>query len=154
MSEQAEPATSTSTGIPTELQEANMPVLFGHCVRVYEAMDAEAEQTPQGKVYVGHLTHLVKELGLGQPYYTHVTRKLKAMDCIRQIKRGAGEVPSKWLLMQSPSPALWALPDSAMSRTSQQKHAKDMVAQQMRDMNRRLSSLETWARNQGYRPQL
>lgn len=140
--------------IPRELQADNMPVLYQHCVKVYEGMDAAAEQTPQGKVYTGHLTHLVKDLGLGQPYYTHVTRKLKAMDCIRQIKRGAGEVPSKWLLMQPPSVELWLLPESAMSRTSQQKHAKDMIEQQLRDMNRRLQSIEAWARNQGYRPQL
>lgn len=135
----------------TESDEEFTSVLLGHCVTIYDAMYGVAEQAPQGLVFTGHLVSLFEEVGLGQPYYTAVTRKLKAMDCIRRIQRGGGPKPSKWLLLQRPSEALFGLPDTWQERTSTSHGAKGMAEQQLRDMNTRLLRLEAWARNQGYR---
>ena len=133
-------------------EEQSVSALLDHCRAIYKAMEAESVTTPsEGCVYTGHLTHLFIEVGLGQPYYTAVTRKLKSMDCIRMIKRGGSTAQSKWLLLQEPSESLFALPDVDRARAGHSQGGKAMYEQQLRDMNSRLSRLEAWARNQGYR---
>lgn len=104
-----------------------------------------------GLVFTGSVTALFEELGLGIPYYTPVMRKLKAMDCVRQIERGGGTKPSKWLLLQEPTMELFKLPAPHQTRYSQSRGAKLMMEQQLRDLGRRVSSLEAWARNNGWR---
>jgi len=130
--------------------ESNDPALLNHCVQVYEAMEARADSTPQGRVFTGALTNLFDELGLGIPHYTSVTRKLKGMDCIRQIQRGGGPKPSRWLLLQAPSRELFSLPDTYRERLSTSKGARTMYEQQLRDMNTRLLKVEAWAKRNGF----
>ena len=137
-------------------QPAAEPVMVSamldHCRLVYKAMAEEATQAPnEGLIYTGHLTRLFIDVGLGQPYYTAVTRKLKSMDCIRLIKRGGSSAESKWLLLQEPSEALFTLPEVDRSRATGSRGRKEMFEQQLRDLNARMSRLEAWARNQGYR---
>ena len=83
------------------------PKLFEHCITVFAAMrkqakPAEIEGTP-GLVYEGYLTRLFADLGLAMPYYTAVMRRLKAMNCVKQLSRGGGSSPSKWELLNEPS---------------------------------------------------
>lgn len=132
-------------------QSEHGSVLLGHCTKVYEAMYEQAQNTPQGLVYSGHLTRLFTEIGLGQPYYTAVTRKLKSMDCIRMIRRGGGAKPSQWMLLQAPSEELFQLPDTYRGRVSTSGGAKGMFEQQLKDLNNRMLKLEAWASTQGYR---
>jgi hypothetical protein len=123
------------------------PALYEHCEKVYKAMEDIAEQAPEGLIYSGHLTKLFEELHLGIPYYTAVMNKLKAMDCVRQIKRGGGPKPSKWLLLRSPSQELYGMPDG-YAQMSKGNSAKQ-IQQQNRDLNARLTRLEIWAKTQG-----
>jgi hypothetical protein len=90
-----------------------VPVLFDYCLRTYKAMMAEAtwhdmDGVTQSVVYEGHFTRLITvDLNLSTPYYTFVTRALKAMGCIRQLRRGGGSTPSQWELIREPTPELF-----------------------------------------------
>lgn len=83
--------------------------LFLHCQTVYNKMmeHAEARQDDQGKdiiVYEGILTSLIiKECNLSTPYYSSVTKALKGMGCIHQLKRGGGTASSMWELITEPT---------------------------------------------------
>ena len=85
------------------------PALFNHCKAVYEGMRADAEPDGDGTlIWSGSLTKFLTELGLTNPYYSAVTKALKAMDCIRSIRRGGGGQPSQWaVLEQEPTMELW-----------------------------------------------
>jgi hypothetical protein len=79
-----------------------------HCQKVYQAMANESKLVEldgeeKQAVYEGFLTALVtKKLSLSTPYYTKITSLLKAMGCIRQLRRGGGNSPSQWLLVKAP----------------------------------------------------
>lgn len=83
------------------------PKLFEHCNKVFSAMKAEAKPTQiEGEhalVYEGFLTRLFNQLELATPYYTSVMQRLRKMGCVRQLARGGGNAPSKWLLLDDPS---------------------------------------------------
>jgi hypothetical protein len=158
-----EPSSTTSEDLPEEEWEAAAEApeveevdtepefssaLFDHCVTVYQAMLAKSHQVPEGTLYEGALTGLFNDLGFGVAYYTQVTRKLKAMDCIRQVSRGGGGVPSRWLLLQEPSQALFGLPDK-VSKLSATKRSTGVAQQQNRDLNGRLMRVEQYLRSQG-----
>lgn len=83
------------------------PVIFDHCVQVYQAMEKEAEPEDvagtQVLVYSGHLTRLFQSQRLSMPYYSAVMRYLKSMGCVEQLRRGGGNAKSKWILRQAPN---------------------------------------------------
>jgi hypothetical protein len=98
-------------------------------------------------VYEGALTELItKELYLPVPYYTHVTRKLKAMGCIKQLRRGGGASPSQWQLLTAPTEKLWQECDDAPKPTDQKDNEIAQLAQQLRDLSKRTQALEEFAR--------
>lgn len=118
--------------------------MFNHCVTVFKAMDEEAVDRLEGRVYVGFLTTLFAEkTDLSIPYYTAVMRHLQAMDCVRQLKRGGGPSPSQWLLVQEPTIALFDATSgkahTIRGMASQTKKARD---QRTRDLQKRIDDLE------------
>jgi hypothetical protein len=94
-----------------------LPAIFEHAKNVYNEMERTAvlytppEGTPGEArlVWEGHLTKLITgaPLHLSVPYYTSVTRELKRMGCIRQLRRGGGNAPSQWLLLTAPTEELF-----------------------------------------------
>lgn len=119
---------------PDPLKQDVEPALFRHCCTVYEAMNDLAEDGLHGRTYEGFLTHLFNDLDLSVPYYTMVMKKLKAMDCVRQLVRGGGSAPSQWLLLQEPTMELFNATPAAREMAK--------MAQIPQDVNRRLSVLE------------
>ncbi len=125
-----------------------VPSLYEHCVAVYDAMyeraDLErlesgnnAESTTEVLVYEGFLTKLItKDLHLSVPYYTSTTRRLKAMDCIRQLRRGGSSSPSRWAVLQPPT--LEAFNRTIEKGTTQRRP----IDQQISDLNKRLLAVE------------
>lgn len=121
------------------------PALLGHCVMVYAAMEKQAQKDEQGNEYwEGALTRLVTDQGLSNPYYTTVTRALKAMDCIRQGRRGGGGMASIWYLMQPPNEELYNefVDQEKIDRTKQAKVNPDEVRQGLRALSDRLAVAE------------
>lgn len=122
-----------------------IPALFEQCLEVYEAMAEQASMQQaypdldeEFLVYQGFLTRLiVQDLHYSNPYYTKVTKRLKSMDCIRQIKRGGSTSPSRWALLQTPTLELF---EKVPSETSGRVNSREeSLAQQVRDLNKRLT---------------
>lgn len=122
-----------------------IPALFTQCLEVYEAMvdqstmrQAYPDEPTEMLVYEGFLTRLiVTELHYSNPYYTKITKRLKAMDCIRQIKRGGSTSPSLWGLLQPPTLELF---ETAVESTrTRGSGMREDLQQQIRDLNRRLT---------------
>lgn len=124
-----------------------MNALYGHCEAVYKRMEEESRvRTIDGlevQVYEGFLTKLFNDLSLAVPYYTSVMRELRKMDCVRQLRRGGGNAPSLWLLVQAPEEEAFAASNakSIPSHGGSQTTTKQLF-QMVRDLNARLSVLE------------
>lgn len=93
--------------------------LYLHCKKAYDVMFANSREVfpdattdefnkaivPDSMiVWEGMLTRLITlDLSLSIPYYTSITRALKNMGCIRQLRRGGGNSPSQWELITEPT---------------------------------------------------
>ncbi len=129
-----------------ELSKEPVPALFEQCLELYEAMSDRATMAPlqygeteEGLVYEGFLTHLITDsdkLNYSNPYYTKLTSRLKAMDCIRQLKRGGSTTMSRWLLVQPPT--LEHFKDVATQKKTRPSGWRDSVDQQIRALSERL----------------
>lgn len=122
--------------------------LYQHCVKVYEEMLSTAKvATSEGDqghyeyvVWEGMLTTLItSKLNLSVPYYTSVTRALKRMGCIRQIKRGGGTAPSQWELIREPTEQLFN-ETKPLKAKAQDKYA--LMQDQITNLNKRVAVLE------------
>lgn len=135
--------------MPNEAAELprTMPALWGYVTKVYAKMEdlAEVDELVEGEpatglVYTGHLTQLFQEMSIPNPYYTHVTRALKAMECIAQLRRGGGTSMSKWALLGPPSEEVFLKAD--LGNTGPQKGKTNVLEQRIRDLQKRLQILE------------
>jgi hypothetical protein len=125
--------------------DSRTPALFGHCVRVYDAMMAEAHTAEEAGVTIvvweGFPTKLIMEqLKLSTPYYTYSLRALKAMGCARQLRRGGSSTPSQWELIKEPT--LAAFQESNVKEPSASELRLEAIEQSNRDLNRRMQRLE------------
>jgi hypothetical protein len=92
-------------------------------------------------VWEGMLTALItQKMNLSVPYYTHVTRALKRMGCIRQLKRGGGTAPSQWELITDPTPDLFEKAQPPKVDKPTDKYS--LLQQQVTDQNKRILNLE------------
>lgn len=124
------------------MTETVPPALFEHVSTIYSAMKETAnEESDQGHaIWTGFATHLFEEKGLSIPYYTQVMRMLQAMDCLRQLRRGGGSAPSKWLLVQEPTLEQF---DKACAIPGAYRGSKSAQTDQMlRDLSNRIGELE------------
>ena len=129
----------------SEAKAEPVPALFEQCLELYEAMSDRASMQPvqygeteEGLVYEGFLTRLITDdLNYSNPYYTKLTQRLKAMDCIRQLTRGGSTRMSRWLMVQSPT--LEHFRDVTTKKATRPSGWRDSVDQQIRDLNERLT---------------
>lgn len=127
-----------------------VPALYNYCAEVYREMDKEATPStdnPKYKIYEGSLTKLVASLNLSNPYYSNITKALKAMDCIRMQQRGGGGHGSIWLLVQPPTPTLWRTHAADVmkqpSQREQQQEQRDRdIMEQLNELRTRVEFLE------------
>lgn len=137
---------------------ANKPTaaLFDHCVNVYNAMLDEAKPetktvrdeeghdeviTSGYQIWEGHTTTLFNRLELPAPYYTDIMRRLKDMGCVEQLRRGGGKALSKWRLIREPNEEDFKKA-AEISNRRQPQGAVAALEQQIRDLNKRLISVE------------
>ena len=130
-----------------ELSKEPVPALFEQCLELYEAMSDRATMAPlqygeteEGLVYEGFLTHLITDsdkLNYSNPYYSKLTKRLKDMDCMRQLTRGGSTKMSRWLMIQPPT--LKHFQNVATQKTTRPSGWRDSVDQQIRDLSERLT---------------
>jgi hypothetical protein len=136
------------------------PADFLHCQQIYREMMAHAKRTtPDGAgtstemvYYEGMLTRLFEELHFTIPYYSTITKHLKNMDCIRQLRRGGGGSPSQWELITEPTIELYMEANSNGKGKSKRRPGVEARAnsdmggemrdQRIADLNSRVSTLE------------
>ena len=124
------------------------PALFEHCKSVYDAMyhtaDIGGDEIEGYPVWEGFLVKLItKDLNLSVPYYSTIMSALKQMDCVRQVKRGGGGAPSKWVLLTEPTQARFETMVKKKSlATTETTRKRDATAQALSDLNERLRRVE------------
>jgi hypothetical protein len=87
--------------------------LYEQCCIVYEAMAAESKVTLLAeaidevshpiRLYTGHTTYLIEQLGYNISHYTPIMRRLQTMGCIKQLQRGGRGIPSEWQIVKPPT---------------------------------------------------
>lgn len=134
-------------------QEVAPAALYDHCVKTYNALitGAKTKLIEDGEtsttivVWEGMLTALItQKLYFSTPAYTSITRALKRMGCIRQLKRGGGTAPSEWELIKEPTIEAF-LHDLAPKVIEQNKYALQQT--QITSINARLMTVEALLRN-------
>jgi hypothetical protein len=126
--------------VNNEEDEKPPSVVYDHCKAVYNEMVSQArDEGDDGLVYEGHLTKLFAQLQLSTPYYTAVRKHLMAMECIVQLRRGGGSSSSRWRLLREPDEDSFRSFET-LNRARSGKTAA--LEQQVRDLNRRVSTLE------------
>lgn len=117
-------------------EASDLPALYHHCAKVFQALkdNAKVHQEDDGEggvvnilVWEGFLTKMFGDLDLSVPYYTKCTQALKNMGCIRQLRRGGGNSPSQWEIIQSPTPALFDAEVPRKRRRNRTEALEDMV---------------------------
>jgi hypothetical protein len=125
-----------------------VPALFDNCVLIYKMMDEQATDMTEGRMFEGSLTHMFMESELGLPAYGNVMKRLKRMNCVELVRRGGGGTPSRWLLITPPT--IDRYEDAAVGTTkSQSAPIRADLEQRQRELHRRITQLEEWARSQG-----
>lgn len=119
------------------------PAVFLHACRVYERMNSEATDTPEGRVWEGHMTKLVTiDLELAIPYYTRVTQFLKGTECAAQLKRGGGTSASQWALYKEPTLDDYYAWEAKAGSKPVSVSKTSVLQQQMGDLTGRMETLE------------
>lgn len=129
-----------------------MPALWSYVTKVYAKMEDEAkveqvgeEESDTALVYTGHLTALFQGMNIPNPYYTHVTRMLKAMGCAQQLRRGGGPSTSKWALVAEPTEEAFTAAEAGKP-TQRKKGQYAILEQRIRDLVSRVATLEAIVR--------
>jgi hypothetical protein len=134
--------------------EQVLPAVYEHAVNVYEVMFQRAQRRVVDEnnvilVYEGRLTKLIEELHLSTPYYTSVMKALKAMGCVRQLRRGGGSTASQWELLRTPSRELYLQNADAVNqggrrsvvdRIDELENSVAAFSQRQRDLQMQLDS--------------
>lgn len=127
--------------------------LYLHCVNTYEGMLRDAKSVKNTRtgedeiIWEGMLVNFItSKMNLSVPYYTTITRALKRMGCVEQLKRGGGTAPSQWRLLEAPT--LSAYESATPRKTSARSIDKyEVLQQQLNVLSRRVLSLETILEN-------
>jgi len=123
----------------------NTPVMYDHCVAVYnrmadEAVIKESEAGVRIAVWEGFLTRLIQnDLNLAVPYYSSVRANLVRMGCMRQLRRGGGSAKSQWEVIKPPTRTLF---ENAEATGNARLRQKDTQKQQVNDLSQRVGKLE------------
>jgi hypothetical protein len=119
--------------VDVESEAKPTPALYDWVCKVYNEMLAQAKEEDGQPVYTGHLTTLMRELGVPNPYYTTITKALKATNAAQQLRRGGGVAMSKWLLGETPAEEGFA---EVTRRTTGKQGQVATLEQQTRDLRK------------------
>jgi len=76
--------------------------LAAHMVAVWKAMEEESVEREDHKIYVGRLSHLVKQLGISMTYYSNIFHGLYEGSYAALEDRGGRNKPSTVILLREP----------------------------------------------------
>lgn len=116
--------------------------LLVKCRTLYEAMDKSAEDTPEGRFWVGPLTVLLRDISQSgtSSNYSQVVGAMTDMGCISQIKKGGGKAPSVWRLDRPPSSEISHLISN--TRNNYKSQRQEQSDNRVTALNERLTRVE------------
>ena len=126
--------------------DGDMPMLFKHSVTVFKKMEETATYDDVADIVVweGVLTTLItQECHLSLPSYTSITRVLKGLGCIRQLRRGGGTSPSQWEIIKAPEAEEYnKLMVDGSAKNAGRPSRTAMLEQQVRELTDKVSKVE------------
>lgn len=75
--------------------------LANHVIAVYDAMDSEAVEVEEARMYIGSLSVLIRSLA-STTYYSEITRSLYDGGYAALVDRGGRSKPSTLILLRRP----------------------------------------------------
>lgn len=131
--------------------ERELPKLFNHCLNLFRILNERAVGDDGDKIYIGSISPLLIELGLASSYQSKLVARLKEMGSIAMLKRGSGAVSkSVWGLYKEPTiDDFYATDNTGDIKWRREKEKYDEHTQRIRDLQRRVTALEDFARKQG-----
>lgn len=123
------------------------PALFLHCQTVWGLMENESKVVDSGDgvvcIWEGSLTKLViQQANLSLPLYSQVTKRLKSMNCVVQLRRGGGMTPSVWQLLKEPNYDDYVNCDHERENKPAKANELAQLSQRLSDVNGRTETLE------------
>lgn len=119
--------------------------IYDQVVSAWYTMMETAIDGENGTLYwSGALTNTLEKAGISKAKYSHITSYLKKMGCIERSRRGAGSVPSVWILWEEPS---WekfeAVKLANNSKGPGGRYSTKVSEQHWNDLNQRVSVIES-----------
>lgn len=132
------------------IEEEDVPKLFKHCLELYKLLDERGKGDEGDKIYLGSISPLVVSLGLSPSYQSKLVSRLKEMGSIEMLKRGSGATKSVWGLYKEPTlQDFYASDNTGDIKWRKDKERYDEHTQRIKDITRRVTALEDFAREQG-----
>lgn len=78
------------------------PALYQHVCKVYDLMKQGAKNLNGDLIYEGKTTSMIRELGLGNNYYSPIFKYLRGGNYITQLRRGGGGNDSAFQINERP----------------------------------------------------
>ena len=119
----------------------NPSTLFLHSLAFYRELDNQAETNEDGvRVFEGHTTKLMNQLGISSSWYSRIMRILEEGDSIVMLQRGTAHQPSVIVLRGEPDEEKINESDLTAPR-----HLATLVER----LEKRVAALEGWRESHG-----
>ena len=111
--------------------------IFEHAQKLWNALDAlPFEKKERGKLVEVRKTHIFRELGISQTYYSPIWGALEQAGCIEVYEKGTHSKPSRILLFREPTE------DTFSVEVLTQPREPDILRQRIENIERRLDGLD------------
>lgn len=127
------------------------PAMWGHTLRVFEAMHENAsvekhqiggnKESTDVLVWEGYTTKLTGELGIPVPYYGQILDSLQRLGSIQQVRRGGGNAQSRWMVFGPPELKDWLLVQEEI-KPRPRANRQSTLEQKVADIEERLQGLD------------
>jgi hypothetical protein len=106
-------------------------------MKLWVALDSlPSEPTPHGKLVEVRKTHIFRELGISQTYYSPIWGALEQGGCIEVYEKGTHGRPSRIMLLREPTE------DTFSTEVLTQPREPDILRQRIENIERRLDGVE------------
>lgn len=111
--------------------------IFDHAMKLWNALDdLPFEKKREGKLVEVRKTHIFRELGISQTYYSPIWGALEQAGCIEVVEKGTHGRPSRMILYRPPSE------DTFSVEVLTQPREPDILRQRVENIERRLDGVD------------
>lgn len=96
--------------------ETDLPKIYYHCLAAYDYMREHGNEYTEGFYFLGHMNHVYEKAGVPSSYHNRVSKTLFDLGSIDREFRGGGATPSRFRLIQRPTPIMWSRKNAGKSK--------------------------------------